>query len=141
MVTPQRKIVRVTYSKAMDRVRMVFDDRTIYVVPRRLLEGLDRASADQLRKIEILDDGPKLYWPQLDVRHRVSSLLSGQYGSPRWMTALDRVPPGSKPGGPLFSSRPRKAAAALRQFFTDEKVFATNALAERRPGLRRSRLS
>lgn len=112
-----RRIVRVSYSKSMDRVRIIFDDRTIYVVPRRLLEGLENAAARELACIEILDDGPAISWPSLGVKHNVLSLLNGTYGSRRWMASLNSLPR-AIPGQPMFGSR-RKKAEASRQFFDD----------------------
>lgn len=119
-----RRIVRVTYSKAMDRVRIVFDDRTIYVIPRRLLEGLENAAARELAHIEILDDGPAISWPLLNVKHNVSSLLNGTYGGRRWMASLGSMPR-AIPGQPMFGSR-RKKAEMRRQFLDDRYVVRTS---------------
>jgi len=122
-----RGIVRVSYSKAMDRVRIVFDDRTIYVVPRRLLEGLENAAARELAQIEILDDGTAIFWPLLNVKHKVPDLLNGTYGSRRWMTSLKSMPRAIR-GQPMFGSR-RKKAEMSRQFFDDKYVVRTNVKA------------
>jgi hypothetical protein len=119
-----RRIVRVTYSKAMDRVRIIFDDRTIYVIPRRLLEGLEDAAARELANIEILDNGPTISWPLLGVRHKVPNLLNGIYGGSRWMASLKSVPR-AIPGEPMFGSR-RKKAEARRRFFEDRYVVRTS---------------
>jgi hypothetical protein len=120
-----RRIVRVTYSKAMDRVRIIFDDRTIYVVPRRLLEGLENAAARELACIEILDNGPAISWPMLGVMHKVPNLLNGMYGGSRWMASLKRMPR-AVPGQPMFGSR-RKKAEARRRFFEDRYVVRKNS--------------
>lgn len=118
-----RRIVRVSYSKAMDRVRIIFDDRTIYVIPRRLIEGLENAAARELASMEILDDGPAISWPSLGVKHNVLSLLNGIYGGSRWMASLKGLPR-AKPGQPMFGSR-RKKAEMSRQFFDDRYVVAS----------------
>jgi len=115
----------------MDRVRIIFDDRTIYVVPRRLLEGLESAAADGLRRIEIVEAGPKLHWPILNVTHSVPELLKGIYGSKRWMASLDRVPRTAVPGGPMFVSGRRSAAARMKRFLGGP-VIMTNDQAMRR---------
>jgi len=135
MAAPQRRIVRVTYSKAMDRVRIIFDDRTIYVIPRRLLEGLENAAARELSRIETLDDGSAISWPSLNVKHNLSKLLRGVYGSSDWMACLERMPR-AVPGQPMFGSRTKKAEAGTR-LFDDRHVLMTNlkpvaALAKRR---------
>ncbi len=119
-----RRIVRVTYSKAMDRVRIIFDDRTIYVIPRRLLEGLENAAARELACIEILDDGPAICWPLLDVKHKVPNLLNGTYGGKRWMASLESMPR-AIPGQPMYGSRRRKAEMS-RRYFDDRYVVRAN---------------
>jgi len=123
-----RKILRVTYSKRMDRVRIIFDDRTIYVVPRRLIEGLENVAAQALCRIEVLEDGPTLHWPLLGVKHRVPNLLEGVYGSARWMSSLDRTPKVNSPRD-LMRAAEKAAAARRRGFLGDDFVVVTNASA------------
>ena len=53
--------------------------------PPKLVEGLSRRSADSLSSIEISPMGTGLYWPKLDVDLTVEGLLSGMFGSERWM--------------------------------------------------------
>ena len=124
MPARERTIVRVSYSKAMDRVRIIFDDKSIYVIPRRLLEGLENGAARELGRIEILDHGPTISWPLLDVKHNVPKLLKGVYGSRGWMDSLQRMPR-AVPGRPLFGSR-RKKAEVRKRFFFDAPVVMTN---------------
>ena len=124
-----RKIARVTYSRAMDRVRVIFDDRTIYVVPRRLLEGLENAAAQELRRIEILDDGPAIKWTALGVKHSVPRLLEGRYGGARWMASLDRVPKGRSPRTSMRLAE-KAEATRMRRFLTDEFVVMNNVRAK-----------
>jgi hypothetical protein len=53
--------------------------------PPKLVEGLSRRSADSISSIEISPMGTGLYWPKLDVDLTVEGLLSGMFGSERWM--------------------------------------------------------
>jgi hypothetical protein len=53
--------------------------------PPKLVEGLSRRSADSLSSIEISPMGTGLYWPKLDVDLTVEGLLSGMFGSEKWM--------------------------------------------------------
>lgn len=130
-----RQIVRVTYSRAMDRVRIIFDDRTIYVVPRRLLEGLEDASADQLKRIEIAATGPALHWPLLGVTQSVPKLLDGVYGSKQWMASLKCAPKQANPRQAMFVSERRKAGTRLMRSL-NEPVIMTNTQARRSSGRR-----
>ena len=117
-------------------MRIIFDDRTIYVIPRRLLEGLEDAAADQLRRIEILADGPALAWPLLEVTHSVPQLLRGVYGSEKWMASVGLMPRAVR-GQPLFGSKGKKAEG--RKHFLDDSFVMSGAKHER--GRQRSKLS
>jgi predicted TPR repeat methyltransferase len=83
-----RRVVRATYSKTTDRLRLVLDDGVTYTVPRALIQGLDGAGEKDLKRMQILGDGTGLLWPILDVAHYVPGLLEGVYGSEKWMTTL-----------------------------------------------------
>lgn len=127
-----RKIQRVFYSRSTDRVRIIFDDRTIFVVPCRLLEGLDGADTHELRAIEVLENGPALEWPLLGVKHSVPQLLNGLYGSKRWMAGLDRLPKISSARSAARVAE-RSASFRARGFLGDEFVVVTNMRAGSKP--------
>lgn len=68
-------------------------------------EGLGKASAAQLGKIEISPSGYGIHFPKLDADLYLPALLEGVYGSRRWMAArLGRL-------GGLSRSRGKSAAA------------------------------
>lgn len=83
-----RKVVKASYSKSSDRLRLVLDDGVTCSIPRGLIQGLAEAREQDLSRIQVLSDGTGLLWPVLDVAHYVPALLQGVYGSEKWMTAL-----------------------------------------------------
>jgi hypothetical protein len=83
-----RRIVKATYSKTTETLRLVFEDGATYTLPCTRIQGLAGASEKDLKRIQILGDGTGLLWPLLDVAHYVPGLLAGVYGSEKWMTAL-----------------------------------------------------
>jgi Protein of unknown function (DUF2442) len=85
----ERSVVNVGYSHHTDRFTLCMSDGAIHIIPRRLLQGLECASRKQLSHIEIIDLGEGLYWPELDMAHLVSGVLSGVYGSEKWMRQLE----------------------------------------------------
>ena len=93
-----RRVVRASYSENTDSVVLVLENGVTHSIPRRLLQGLSEAKAEDLKQIELLGRGTGLYWPALDVAHLVSGLLAGIYGSAKWMERLqldsesDRIP-------------------------------------------------
>jgi hypothetical protein len=126
-----RRIERLFYSRSTDRLRIIFDDRTIYVIPRRLLEGLEDASTEQLKRIEILEKGPTLEWPLLGITHSVPRLLEGIYGGRRWMASLDRRPETISPRSEARAAE-KAVSKRARRLLGDEFVVMTNSAKRRR---------
>ena len=85
-----RRATRATYSRRTDRFMLYLDNGTTYLIPRRLLQGLEEAELADLQRIELLGNGTGLFWPALDIAHSVSGLLAGIYGSEKWMSSLDK---------------------------------------------------
>lgn len=90
-------------------VRVIVDLNTGVQVafPVELAEGLAGASPTDLSKIEISPSGLGLHWPKLDADVYVPGLLTGVFGSRRWMAAqLGRA------GGKSTSMAKRAASRA-----------------------------
>lgn len=83
-----RRVSRAVYSETTDILDIVFDDGAACTIPPRLLQGLAGMEQKEVSRIEILDHGTVLLWPNLDVAHYVPALAQGVYGSEKWMTAL-----------------------------------------------------
>jgi predicted TPR repeat methyltransferase len=83
-----RRVVKASYSKATDSLRLILDDGVTCSIPRHLIQGLAGANERELTRIQILGDGTGLLWPLLDVAHYVPGLMQGIYGSERWMAGL-----------------------------------------------------
>jgi hypothetical protein len=98
------RAVRARYDPAQDRILITLATEIEIAVPRRLLQGLQDATPEQLAAIEIQELGQGLHWPALDVDHYVPGILEGIFGTRRWMSAIGRK------GGSVRS--PAKARAA-----------------------------
>jgi hypothetical protein len=98
--------VSVRYDRRHDTIVVVMSNRAQLVVPRLLLQGLQNATADELRGGEVAEQGTALTWHALDADFTVVSLLRGVYGGRKWMSELARY------AGATTS--PAKAAAARR---------------------------
>jgi len=92
------------YESEKDLVWIKTTSGVYHGVPSRLLQGLGRATPEQLADIEVSPQGVGLHWPQLDADLTVQGILLGIYGSKHWMAEL------GKKGGQQKSAR--KAAAA-----------------------------
>jgi hypothetical protein len=98
------RVIRVRYGPSADLVSLFFADGLRVSIPRKLLQGLERASQPELSKIEIVGNGTGLRWPLLDVDHYVLGLLAHRFGTKRWMNEIGRR------GGLAKSAAKSKAA-------------------------------
>jgi Protein of unknown function (DUF2442) len=62
-----------------------------FTVPARLLQRLETATDEQIAEVEVSGVGFGLHWETLDADHLVESLLTGRFGSNRYMA--DRFGP------------------------------------------------
>lgn len=83
-------VVEAAYDVANDMIAIRMENGVRMAFPRHLLQGLENASADQVRDIELAGAGTGLYWPQLDVGHYVPGLIDGIFGTRRWMQTVGR---------------------------------------------------
>jgi hypothetical protein len=98
------RVIRVQYEAKEDLVSLYFDDGFKVSIPRKQLQGLERANQSRLSKIEIVGNGTGLHWPFLDVDHYVLGLLEHRFGTKRWMNEIGRR------GGLIKSEAKTKAA-------------------------------
>lgn len=101
-----REVVAAAYRQKKDEIVIRFGDGVQLTVPRRLVEGLQHATAAQLRRITIEGPGTGLVWPALDVAHYVPGLIAGIFGTREWMAEIGRR-------GGVRRSRAKAAAARL----------------------------
>jgi hypothetical protein len=98
------RVIRVQYEAKEDLVSLCFADGLKISIPRKQLQGLERANQSQLSKIEIVGNGTGLHWPLLDIDHYVPGLVQHRFGTKRWMNEIGRK------GGLVKSEAKTKAA-------------------------------
>jgi len=96
----------VTYAPSLDVLVLKISNGTRCIVPREQLQGLQEASRKEISHFELVGGGSGIHWPDLDADLSVEGLVSGVYGTKRWMAALGRR------GGSVRSNS--KAVAARR---------------------------
>jgi len=77
-----------------------------HVIPREDLQGLQKATKEQIAQVEIISNGTGLHWSGLNLDHYVPNLLGHVYGTKRWMAEIGRR------GGTAKSPAKRKASRA-----------------------------
>jgi hypothetical protein len=80
--------VSARYDRRRSRIVVALSTGVELAFPARLAEGLADASPGDLADIEISPSGLGLHWPRLDADFYVPGLLSGAFGSKRWMARL-----------------------------------------------------
>jgi hypothetical protein len=74
------------------------------VLPMEDIQGLEKATAAQIRNHELLGGGTGICFPDIDVDLYVPALIEGVYGNRRWMAQL------GKKGGSATSDATRRAS-------------------------------
>jgi hypothetical protein len=100
------RVTMARYQAKEDLVCLSFADGVRVSIPRKQLQGLERANRSQLSKIEIVGNGTGLHWPLLDVDHYVLGLLEHRFGTKRWLNEIGRR-------GGLVKSKAKANAARL----------------------------
>jgi hypothetical protein len=75
------------YDAPSGRIIVSLNRGVEFIFPTSIAEGLAGADPADLAEIEVSPAGLGLHWPRLDVDLLVSGLLSGVFGSRRWMAA------------------------------------------------------
>jgi hypothetical protein len=79
------RAVSARYNQRTRRIEVELADGCLFAFPVESAEGLQGASANQLRQIEIVGDGYALRWEELDADYTIAGLLAGRLGSRAWM--------------------------------------------------------
>ena len=98
--------VHVAYKAGANQLAVELSNGAVLLLPPQLLQGLEHATVEQLSAVQITGPGTGLHWPMLNIDHEVSGLLTGIFGTVKWMAKIGRK------GGRSRSSA--KIAAARR---------------------------
>lgn len=79
--------VGVRYDRRQQRVIVQLNTGLLVLFGPEMVEGLQDATPRDLQEIEITPSGLGLHFPRVDADVYLPGLLSGQFGSSRWMAA------------------------------------------------------
>jgi hypothetical protein len=102
----QPRATEVRFNPRTRRLDIEMKNGMAVSVPARQIEGLQDATASQLKEARIRGHGTVLRWDALDADVSVAALFQGVLGSKAWMAELGRA------GGRATSPRKAKAARA-----------------------------
>lgn len=81
--------ISVRFDGSTERIVVEFENGASFIVPARLLEGLQSVSKDDLKDVELLGE-TGLHWEKLDVDFSVAGLMQGVFGSAKFLEAAKR---------------------------------------------------
>ncbi|GAC1312708.1 MAG: DUF2442 domain-containing protein [Isosphaeraceae bacterium] len=84
------KAVFAEYRPSSDPLSVRLANDVEIIIPRKLLQGLEDATATELADIRIVGAQSGLHWPQLDVDHYILGLIVGVFGNKRWMSEIGK---------------------------------------------------
>lgn len=79
----------VYFDSTSGRIVVEFTNDAAFMVPARVLEGLEGASDEHLSEVELLGE-TGLHWESLDVDYTIAGLMNGVFGSKAFMEAQSR---------------------------------------------------
>lgn len=79
----------VSFDERSGRLILEFTNGAAFMVPARLLQGLEDATDADIAKVELLGE-TGLHWESLDVDFSISGLMSGVFGSRSFMEAQSK---------------------------------------------------
>ena len=82
-VKPRARAAR--YDRASGCIVIDLVNGATFSFPATLAQGLEEVTAEQLEAVEIAGAGFGLHWEELDADLTVEGLLSGRFGSARYM--------------------------------------------------------
>ena len=83
--------VAVKYIAGYDIYIVSLNDGSRMVLQRERLQGLQKATKQQLSNVEILGRGTGLHWRDLNVDLYIPALRKGIFGNKHWMKEMGRI--------------------------------------------------
>lgn len=80
----------VSYDRSSGRVVVHLTNRCRFEFPARLVQGLEHASDKEVAAVRTIGCGSGLHWEKMDVDLSIAGLLSGIFGTKKYMAGLAR---------------------------------------------------
>ena len=86
--TVEPRAISAKYDAKFKRLVINLRSGATFLLPVKLVEGMENATRMELFEVEILGNGAALHWDAIDVDLSVSDLLMGVFGTKTWMSRI-----------------------------------------------------
>lgn len=105
------------FDRGQKKIVVRLSNGVVVSIPPSLIQGLSRATPEQLAKVEVHGSGYGLHWPSLDVDVSIPGLMTGIVGTAAYMArragkAKSKAKAAAARKNGTKGGRPRKAKAA-----------------------------
>jgi hypothetical protein len=108
--SPEAK--KVSFDRKNRRLAIDLQNGTTFIVPVNLIQILQNADDDEIADVDIKVHGLYLSWNALDEDLTVAHLISGVFGTQKWMNNLqEHLAEAGRKGGASRSEAKRRASA------------------------------
>lgn len=106
------KAKKVTFDRKNRRLVIDLQNGATFIVPVSLIQIFRDATDDQIADVDIKVHGLYLSWESLDEDLTVANLVSGVFGTQKWMNSLhEHLAAAGRKGGASRSPAKRRASA------------------------------
>ncbi|MEH2310052.1 MAG: DUF2442 domain-containing protein [Nostoc sp.] len=84
------RATRAFYDAYLGMIIVFLSNKCMFGFPSEVGEGLAGASIKDLAEVEVTPSGEGLHWKTLDVDLSIPALMSGIFGTKKWMAELAR---------------------------------------------------
>ena len=84
----EARALAARYDRGSGQLIVTLRGGAILLIPAQLLQGVAGAAPELVEEVEVAAGGRSLHWERLDADLLVQGLVSGSYGTKRWMEDL-----------------------------------------------------
>jgi Protein of unknown function (DUF2442) len=78
----------IAYDIQQDAIVIYLKTDVFIGIPRKFLQGLENATAEDLQDFWLTSNGDAVHWDKLNASFSIPGLVTGTFGTRQWMAAL-----------------------------------------------------
>jgi Protein of unknown function (DUF2442) len=78
----------IVYDASQDAIVIYLKTDVFIGIPRKFLQGLENATAEDLQDVWLTSNGDAVHWDKLNASFSIPGLVAGTFGTRQWMAEL-----------------------------------------------------